>query len=63
MSYVFAILGLGAVCVAWFLIQQAGGDPEGRRSGSCGACTGEGACGSETDPESACQRDDASVVS
>lgn len=44
MSYLLAILGLAAVCILWFVLQRASGDPEGLRSGTCGACTGKGEC-------------------
>jgi FAD:protein FMN transferase len=58
MGHLLAILGLGVVCVLWFLLQRASGREDAAASGTCGYCGG-GVCERTNEP---CERQAASAA-
>jgi len=56
LTYVLAVLGLGALCAGWVLLQlKAGGTARGAQ-GECGACSHERECKEE--PSAGCSEDE-----
>ena len=53
MSYVFAVLGLGALCAAWVLLQLKSGEQAHGAQGECGACSHERECKEEASADRA----------
>jgi hypothetical protein len=43
-THVFAVLGLGALCAVWVLLQLKGGEQAHGSQGECGACSHEREC-------------------
>jgi len=51
-TYVLAVLGLGALCAVWVLLQLQGGEQAHGAQGECGACSHEREC--KDDPATDC---------